>query len=126
MNTITKKSEGEFAATQCYQDLSEVAPRFWGREDALKAIQDVLMFDDDWSKLERVFALYGMGGVGKTQIASQFGNRNRNYYKNILWIAADSISHIARSFRLAAKWLGLVRSEREMQNTKDVVLKVHR
>ena len=63
--------------------LSTLSPRFWGREDALKALQEVLSPEKKSHRL-RTLALYGMGGVGKTQIALQYANRYRESYNTIL------------------------------------------
>ena len=96
--------------------LSEPSPRFWGREDALKAIEDVLSPEVKPHGL-RTFALHGMGGVGKTQIALQYANRNRDQYQVIMWIAADNVISIGQSFRDIAKLLGFIQSDEELQDT---------
>jgi ATP-dependent Clp protease ATP-binding subunit ClpA len=46
---------------------SELSPRFWGREDALDAIEEALRQDNKPHML-KTLALYGMGGVGKTPL----------------------------------------------------------
>jgi hypothetical protein len=102
---------------------SELSPRFWGREDALKAIGDVLSPKVKPHGL-RTFALHGMGGVGKTQIALQYANRNRDQYQVIMWIAADNVISIGQSLRDIAKLLGFVQSEQELQDTIAATMKV--
>ncbi|KAF2280328.1 uncharacterized protein EI97DRAFT_447867 [Westerdykella ornata] len=101
---------------------SMLSPRFWGREDALHALQEALSPDQN-SPLLKTFALYGMGGVGKTQIALQYVNL-RESYKTILWVSADNVSNMGQSFREIAKLLGLAQTELELQDTQGCILKV--
>lgn len=102
---------------------STLSPRFWGREDALNALQEALS-PEQKSRQLRTFALYGMGGVGKTQIALQYANRHRESYKTIIWVTADNVINMGQSFREVAKLLGLSRSEQELQDTQGCMLKV--
>ncbi|KAF2177994.1 TPR-like protein [Zopfia rhizophila CBS 207.26] len=102
---------------------STLSPRFWGREDALNALQEALSPEQKSHQL-RTFALYGMGGVGKTHIALQYANRHRESYKIILWVTADNIINMGQSFREIAKLLGLSQTEQEMQDTQGCMLKV--
>lgn len=55
----------------------------------------------------RVFALYGMGGVGKTKIALQYAHSARNRFDAILWASADNPIKLARSFLEIARLLSL-------------------
>jgi hypothetical protein len=102
---------------------SELSPRFWGREDILNAIQQALAPEEKRNCL-KTFALYGMGGVGKTQIALQYANRNREYYRVIIWVTADTTIKMGQSFRDAAKLLDLVQSEQEIQDAVASTLRV--
>jgi ATP-dependent Clp protease ATP-binding subunit ClpA len=81
-----------------YQNIpSTLNPRFWGREDALNALQEALS-PEQKSRQFKTFALYGMGGVGKTQIALQYANRHRESYKAILWVTLITSSIWDRVF----------------------------
>jgi hypothetical protein len=102
---------------------STLSPRFWGREEALNAVHEALSPEKDSRRL-RTFALYGMGGVGKTQIALQYANRHRDLYKTILWITADNVINMSQSFREVSKLLGLSQTEQDMQDTQGCMLKV--
>jgi Cdc6-like AAA superfamily ATPase len=102
---------------------SELSPRFWSREDALEAIEKVLGTDEK-PRFLKTFALYGMGGVGKTQIALHYANKNRENYETILWVVADNVISTSQSFREIAKLLGLSQSDQEMQDTAAATLKV--
>jgi hypothetical protein len=107
-----------------YQNIpSTLNPRFWGRENVLNALQEALSPEQKFRQL-KTFALYGMGGVGKTQIALQYVNRHRELYKAILWVSADNVINMGQSFREFAKLLGLSQTEQEMQDTQGCMLKV--
>jgi hypothetical protein len=119
----TKLQDDESESKGCQHIPATLSPRFWGREDALKAIHEVLSPDIRSHQL-KTFALYGMGGVGKTQIALQYANRHRDLYKNILWVAADNVIKMGQNFRDIAKLLELSRFEQEIQDTQGCMLKV--
>ncbi|PWY82922.1 TPR-like protein [Aspergillus heteromorphus CBS 117.55] len=83
------------------------SPRFWGREDVLSRIDGALTGNASNLSL-RSFALYGMGGVGKTQIALKYANASRHKFDSIFWISSDNPITIGQSFREIAKSLGLI------------------
>lgn len=101
----------------------ELSPRFWGREQALQAIRDSLDPNESVDSL-KTFALYGMGGVGKTQIALQYANRSRKQYDAILWVSADNTISMGQSFTNIAQNLGLFKGNEEMQDTVFAILRV--
>lgn len=88
------------------------SPRFWGREDILENIDECLFKGQSKQSL-RPFALYGMGGVGKTQVALRYANASRNKFDAIFWISADNLMTIGRSFRDIARSLGLIKPDIE-------------
>lgn len=62
-------------------------PNFLGRADELTEIE--AYFSSYFSK--RVLVLYGMGGVGKTQIAAKYLYLHQQEYSTLLWLDASSI-----------------------------------
>lgn len=52
-------------------------------------------------------ALYGLGGVGKTQVALEYTYRYFNDYRAIFWINAETSLKLAQSFSARAIDLGL-------------------
>ena len=72
---------------------------FCGRDEDLDTIRNAFALNGNHTSTTgpQVFALYGMGGVGKTQIALGFANKYRKTYDDIFWIAAESTTSIAQS-----------------------------
>lgn len=110
-------------ASQCHHIPLELSPRFWGREEALQEIKEALQSREERRDL-KAFALFGIGGVGKTQIALQYAKQSRGIYNIILWVAADSSISIGQSFRDIACRLGLVENDQEIQDAVKAILKV--
>ncbi|KAI0101398.1 hypothetical protein GGR51DRAFT_575054 [Nemania sp. FL0031] len=55
----------------------------------------------------RSFALYGMGGIGKTQLALEYAYTRRSQFDAIFWITADTKANIAECFSNIALSLGI-------------------
>jgi hypothetical protein len=80
--------------------------RFFGREAILDRLSEAL----DPARLPKrqsKFALYGLGGCGKTQIALEYVYRHYDQYENILWVSSSSVEKIEKDFAGAAFLLGL-------------------
>lgn len=122
MDGLKKSKIHDSQAVQYYHIPFELNLRFWGREQALQAIKEALDPEERTSSLKS-YALHGMGGVGKTQIALQYANRNRQNYTVILWVAAHNTISMEQSFRDIAQGLGLVKSD-EIKDTVTAILKV--
>ena len=58
-------------------------------------------------KRQRKFALYGLGGCGKTQVALEYVYSHFEEYEVILWISSSSVEKIEKAFVEAALLLGL-------------------
>ncbi|CAH0035416.1 unnamed protein product [Clonostachys rhizophaga] len=82
-------------------------PNFVGREDELEQIHASLFPIDGKGPQQRVFALTGLGGMGKTQISVKYAFKYRQDYHIVLLAHADGQSKLAESFSLFADKLGL-------------------
>jgi hypothetical protein len=89
----------------------EENPEFVGRVDILQEIHSELGSRVDGSPTQRTFALAGLGGMGKTQIAVEYTFRFRDAYDVILWAHADGQAKLAECFCQFAVELGLLESE---------------
>ncbi|KAJ5160567.1 uncharacterized protein N7482_007571 [Penicillium canariense] len=103
-------------------------PSFVGREDTLTEIHNVLAPTSDASAGQRVFALTGLGGMGKTQIAVRYAFQHMDtVYKIVLWAHSDGQSKLSESFSLFASELGLGEGMTHMkakQTVKDYLASV--
>jgi hypothetical protein len=97
--------------------------RFSGREDILAAIRSALD-PESQASLPKSIALFGMGGVGKTQIATQYAYHELESFDVILWISADNAISIGQSFRTIADGLGLFESDDERRDVAVALYKV--
>jgi hypothetical protein len=65
---------------------------FTGRIDELARIHEVLDGSgSDWSD-QRVMVLYGLGGMGKTELALQYAYQHLKEYTSVWWISVPAIS----------------------------------
>ncbi|KAM5367170.1 hypothetical protein ACJZ2D_010160 [Fusarium nematophilum] len=80
---------------------------FYGRETELAEIRNHLNNAPSGNEL-RSFALHGLGGVGKTQIALAYAYEQMDAgTEAILWLDCESERSVARSFNVAALLLSL-------------------
>lgn len=82
-------------------------PNFVGREKILEEIAKALLpsqtkfVSSELEDLKR-FALCGLGGVGKTEIAIEFVLRHKDAYDAVFWIRADEVAKLDSRFRQIA------------------------
>jgi hypothetical protein len=85
-----------------------VPPRninFTGREDLLRELR--ARFERDSTATAHPEALYGLAGVGKTQIAIEYAYRHAADYDLVWWLTATDSARIRASLRDLAARLGL-------------------
>jgi tetratricopeptide (TPR) repeat protein len=80
-------------------------PNFTGREDLLKKLRDALT-SGQTAALTQTQAIHGMGGVGKTQLATEYAYRHRGEYEVVWWVRAEEGATLAADYaRLAGELL---------------------
>jgi transcriptional regulator with XRE-family HTH domain len=79
-------------------------PAFTGREDLLAAVRERLQ----GGRAAVVHALYGMGGVGKTQLAAEYAHRFAGSYDLAWWINAEQSGLIGNQVVNLGQGLGCV------------------
>ncbi|HEV3258888.1 MAG TPA: tetratricopeptide repeat protein [Gemmataceae bacterium] len=93
---------------------------FKGRDDFLKDLREKLGAGD--GRAVRVLAaqaLYGLGGVGKTRLAIEYGWRNQGDYTALLFVSADTPANLRRNL---AELVGpFVLDLKEAQEAKEEV-----
>ncbi|KAI0888151.1 uncharacterized protein GGS22DRAFT_185531 [Annulohypoxylon maeteangense] len=75
--------------------------QFFGRQEILRQLEDHLKPADTNARLSSI-ALYGLGGVGKTQVALAYAYQKIDHLDAIFWISAESPYSIQQSFSRAA------------------------
>jgi hypothetical protein len=92
-----------------------INPRFFHREKLMKQIESHLQPSIPGSvKIFKAFLLHGLGGSGKTQLATQFVYTHWEDYDVIIWIGAGNDQTLAEDFLEAANTLGIVRDGNEI------------
>ena len=97
--------------------------RFSGRDDILEELDTAIVDPKGRSASLMSVALFGMGGVGKTQIAIQFAYRNLDKFDVVLWVAADNAISIGQSLKTVAESLDLFGAD---DDTKDAAAAIWR
>jgi tetratricopeptide (TPR) repeat protein len=72
-------------------------PHFTGREAELAALREQLKSGTAAVIRQPPSALYGLGGVGKTQIATEYAHRYAEEYEVVWWVRADQEDSIQSS-----------------------------
>lgn len=87
---------------------------FFGQQQILKSLQEALVVRDAASQPGlRQFALCGLGGMGKTELASEFALRNKDTgnFDAIFWVRADEPAKLDQCFVDISVKLGLEKAE---------------
>src|SRR5271169_4995184 len=77
-------------------------PHFTGRDDLLTLLSEKLR-DTSAKKYNHRVAIYGMGGVGKTQLAIEYVHRNKEKYDSIFWISSADQAALLSGFQEIAR-----------------------
>jgi tetratricopeptide (TPR) repeat protein len=82
-------------------------PYFVGRETELQILRDKLTSGETAVIRQPPEALYGLGGVGKTEIAAEYAHRYSGEYDVVWWIRADQEDSIRAALIGLGRQLGL-------------------
>src|SRR5271154_1020856 len=82
-------------------------PHFTGRDELLSLLNEKLR-DTGTKKYNHRIAIYGMGGVGKTQLAIEYVHRNEAKYDSIFWISSADQAALLSGFQEIARITGCV------------------
>ncbi|KAI1654070.1 hypothetical protein F4813DRAFT_399435, partial [Daldinia decipiens] len=111
-----------------YKEVIELMDNFTiksdeGRSTLLSTLHNALNPGQAPSSTKSV-ALFGMGGVGKTQVALEYAHQNVGIYDVILWVRADNIITLGQSFRDIALGLQLYQDSDKIKDSAAAIWKV--
>jgi tetratricopeptide (TPR) repeat protein len=89
-------------------------PYFTGREEILSALHTMLIANTT-ATLTQPPAISGLGGIGKTQTATEYAYRYRRDYHHLLWVKADTQETLTSDFVAIAKLLNLPEKDAQDQ-----------
>lgn len=89
-------------------------PFFTGREELLHALHEHLN-REHMMALTQSWAISGLGGIGKTQIALEYAYRYRHDYHAVFWLSAASRETLLSGFATIAELLRLPEKEEHDQ-----------
>lgn len=101
----------------------EANRHFTGQEEAFRLLESKLDPEAGFETL-KACTLYGLGGVGKSEVAVQYALRKRSKFAAVLWIPADTIISIDQGFKDVASTLGLWTGEQGLQDSAEATVKV--
>lgn len=85
---------------------------FCGREDVLDLLETKLLPSKEKSSTgsgyeQNVFAICGLGGMGKTEIAREFCRRHKTTFDAVFWVVADEAAKLDHQYQKISLALGL-------------------
>ena len=94
-------------------NLSRRNANFTGRESILEALRTALQSGQKTAITQQ--AIYGLGGIGKTQLALEYAWRHSASYDVVWWLRAEDGSTLASDYAALATELELPEKEAQEQ-----------
>lgn len=98
---------GVLSPTRKFNVPSKKVPYFTGRHDLLELLSERFPITEDILCEPRVVSIWGMGGVGKTQLVLQYISMYTENYFHIFWIDATNDGTLIKSFETIAAGVNL-------------------
>jgi tetratricopeptide (TPR) repeat protein/transcriptional regulator with XRE-family HTH domain len=100
-------------------------PLFTGRDDLLDCLHCALNGGGPVA-LARMYALSGLGGIGKTQTTIEYAYRYADAYQAIFWVRAESRAALLSDMVALAETLHLIAEEEEPQKQHSAITAIRR
>jgi tetratricopeptide (TPR) repeat protein len=111
---VLKEAKADFRKLHLAWNAPPRNPFFTGRATQLEAIRQALTQNAS-AALTQPQAIGGLGGIGKTQTATEYAHRYRAGYAAVLWSGADSREALLSGFAVFARLLDLpLKDERDL------------
>lgn len=87
----------------CYMVKRRISnTKYFGRSEILQHIEDTLLPPPNLQQSNppglRIFSICGLGGVGKTEIATKFMLTHKEKFEAVFWIQADDVAKLKEAF----------------------------
>jgi len=122
LKNLDEVSIGDKVSLPCHMVPYGLNPRFFSRAEEVKQVRQTLDPQEGMDKL-RVMSVYGLGGVGKTQLALHYANTSLSLYEVVAWIPAESQIKMTQALSVLARKLGLPKAK-ESEDDYQASLKV--
>jgi hypothetical protein len=107
---------------------SERNPQFFGRQDLLRLIDDALLPRNGPPSGQAVgsqgscrrFAICGLGGVGKTELAREFAFSRQHEFDAVFWIEAEQATQLSEGYAVIASQLGYTDADQDRVVSRNV------
>lgn len=95
-----------------------LSPYFTGRNDQCTRLGQLLSPKSPPILSQKRAAVFGMPGVGKTQLALQFSTVNKDQFDNVFWVSGATYEKLNNGFQEIAELLNLPEKSRPEQHVK--------
>ena len=107
--------EKDFPAEKLAHKFRNQNLNFTGREGLIRTLETNL-------KEDKTIALYGLGGVGKTQLVIEYIHRYKNSYKVVWWVNSENIINLRTEYGNLGVKLEIIAAKAEL-DTKVTITK---
>ena len=107
-----------FTHLGCQLDNFHVNPHFVRRLKYEIALKKCLLPDAS-PTLRKVFVLYGLGGIGKTQLAVNFGIKHQDTFDSVLFVDGSSRESTVKSYSFYYRRLNAITTKGSLDDMAD-------
>jgi hypothetical protein len=87
--------------------LLEPHPLFTARPSLLKLLEEHLQVHAHDENSRRALVLWGLGGVGKTELILRFVEIHRHLYSHTFWVDSSSVTQMIKGYETIARLAGI-------------------
>lgn len=108
-----------------YYGMKDPVILFTGRDNELKCLHEKLQNKGRRVLIERMVAVTGLGGIGKTELVRKYAKEYAKHYdENIIWINSETHESLTMSFKeLAVNELNILIDEKIGENMQERQIK---